>query len=89
VPDRGCGWCEVLCKEGDGLGGLLVGAAAGERAIEPAVEELDVLDGASAVNETPDCRMSSRRIRISDRFRLRLYEMSQGISYCSSPFRWK
>jgi hypothetical protein len=69
----------MLVVDGAGL------AATGDA---PCVDEdSDSLGGLSAEKDTPDCRMSSRRIRISDCCRFRLYDIWHGMSFCSSPFR--
>ena len=39
--------------------------------------------------EIPDCRISASLIEISDFCRDKLKDMVCGISFCSSPLRWK
>jgi hypothetical protein len=82
----------MLPIEGAGLMDAL-GAGPGdapetEGALDPD-PDVEMLGVASDLKDMPDCRISSRRIRISDWFRLRLNEMSQGISFCSNPLKWK
>ena len=55
--------------DGAGLAGLLKLGSGEAPATETAVEpepELDLLVGSSGLKETPDCRMSSNLIKISD-----------------------
>ena len=62
----------VLDDEGAGLAALLgVGDTPmeGPLEVEPLSESLGILSGLKVI---PDCRMSSRRSRISDCWRLRL-----------------
>jgi hypothetical protein len=77
---------------GDGVGGLLPCGVTPCAVVAPGEAVLDVefapaLVEESDVKETPDWRISSRRMRISDVFRARLNEMSHGMRRCSRPLR--
>ena len=77
---------------GDGVGGLLPCGVTPCAVVAPGEAVLDVefapaLVEESGVKETPDWRISSRRMRISDVFRARLNEMSHGMRRCSRPLR--
>jgi hypothetical protein len=77
---------------GDGVGGLLPCGVTPCAVVAPGEAMLDaefapVLVEESGVKETPDWRISSRRMRISDVFRARLNEMSHGMRRCSRPLR--
>lgn len=80
---------------GDGVGGLLPCGVTPCAVVAPGEAAAAVLDvefasalvEESGVKETPDWRISSRRMRISDVFRARLNEMSHGMRRCSRPLR--